>query len=61
MDRGAGNILLPNGSFGWVGASGCEGVMIPNEHIALVFMVGGGNNLVARTKFHTTAIQAFLQ
>jgi CubicO group peptidase (beta-lactamase class C family) len=61
VDRSAGDTLLPNGSFGWVGASGCEGVIIPNEHIALVFMVGGGDNLAARTEFHTTAMQAFLQ
>ena len=61
MDRSAGDILLPEGSFGWVGASGCEGVMIPKENIALVFMVGGGDNLAARTEFHTTAMQAFLQ
>jgi CubicO group peptidase (beta-lactamase class C family) len=61
VDRSAGDILLPDGSFGWVGASGCEGVMIPKENIALVFMVGGGDNLAARTEFHTTAMQAFMQ
>jgi CubicO group peptidase (beta-lactamase class C family) len=60
-DHIAGDSLLPNGTFGWVGASGCEGLASPKENIVLVFMVGGGNNGVAREEFHTTAMQAFLQ
>lgn len=61
VDRAASDILLPNGTFGWVGASGCEGLMSPKENIVIVFMVGGGNNGGARTDFHTTAMQAFVQ
>jgi len=60
-DRTAGNSPLPNGTFGWLGASGCEGLASPNENIVLVFMVGGGNNSAAREEFHAAAIQAFTQ
>jgi len=60
-DRNASNSLLPNGTFGWVGASGCEGLTSPKENIVMIFMVGGGNNGAARDDFHTTAIQAFIQ
>ena len=60
-DRVAGDSLLPDGTFGWVGASGCEGLAAPKEKIVMIFMVGGGNNLGARIDFHTTAMQAFIQ
>jgi len=60
-DRAAADSLLPNGTFGWVGASGCEGLAVPNEKIVLIFMVGGGSNGGARADFHTTAMQAFVQ
>jgi CubicO group peptidase (beta-lactamase class C family) len=61
VDRNASDSLLPDGTFGWVGASGCEGLASPKEKIVLIFMVGGGNNGTARVDFHTTAMQAFLQ
>src|SRR5262249_22481044 len=61
IDRVAADTIVPNGTFGWVGASGCEGLASPKENIVMVFMVGGGNNGAARDEFHTTAIQAFNQ
>jgi CubicO group peptidase (beta-lactamase class C family) len=61
VDHNASDSLLPDGTFGWVGASGCEGLASPKENIVLIFMVGGGNNGSARVDFHTTAMQAFVQ
>jgi CubicO group peptidase (beta-lactamase class C family) len=61
VNRVVGDQLLPNGTFGWVGASGCEGLANTKENIVLVFMVGGGANATARVDFHNMAMQAFVQ
>jgi CubicO group peptidase (beta-lactamase class C family) len=61
LDRGAAHTLLPNGTFGWPGASGCKTSAAPKENIVLSFMVGSGSPGPATQDFETTVMQALLK
>jgi len=60
-DRDQADTLLPNGTFGWPGASGCKTSAAPKENIVLSFMVGAGSPGAATTDFETTVMQALLK
>jgi len=61
LDRDQADTLLPNGTFGWPGASGCKTSAAPKENIVLSFMVGAGSPGAATSDFETTVMQALLK
>jgi CubicO group peptidase (beta-lactamase class C family) len=61
MDRGVADTLLPNGSYGFAGASGCRLSVSPKENIVLTFMVNGGRFAYATKDFETLAMQALVK
>ncbi len=61
MDRAVAHTLLPNGTFGWPGASGCKTSAAPKENLILSFMVGAGSPGAATQDFESTVMQALLK
>ncbi len=60
-NRNLDDTLLPDGAFGWPGASGCKTTIIPSENMIIVFLVPGGNFGGASADFETTAMQALVK
>jgi CubicO group peptidase (beta-lactamase class C family) len=61
MDRGVADTLLPNGTYGFAGASGCRLSISPKENIVFAFMVNGGRFSYATQDFETVAMQAVIK
>jgi CubicO group peptidase (beta-lactamase class C family) len=57
-DRGAADTLLPDGTYGFAGASGCRLSISPKEGIVFIFMVNGGSFAYATKDFETLVMQA---